>query len=236
MRTMLKLNKKLLVNGCGLTFGSQHIKAWPKILTAVGVDIVNLSAPAISNQWIVDRTTEYLLTHKDINVAIIQLTSIGKLDVEVIDDRLEELVENDSIRNFVWQGVWPSSSSSEHVSKQLYYQHLYSPTLLTKELAVKLALLDHYCRQNSITLLVYQGYSIPWTYDDSTLITSIIQNLNLSWAEEYESSIHYKKHDFLNYNTVPCISWFIDKALEISKKLELGVEEKIKKIQQFYSN
>jgi hypothetical protein len=227
---MLNLRKKLLVNGCGLTFGGQSVKSWPQILTAVGLDIVNLSAPAVSNQWIVDRTAEYLLTHDDVDIVIVQLTSVGKLDVEIVDDRQVELVETDSVRNFVWQGVWPSSSSSEHLSKQLYYKHLYSPTLLTKELAVKLSLLDYYCKQKSITLLVCQGYDILWTPDDLTLVANIIQNLDLSWGTEYRLSSYYREEDI-----VPCVHWFIEKALEISKKLELGVEEKIKKIQQFYS-
>lgn len=231
---MSKSNKKVLVNGCGLTFGSAAIQAWPKVLAAVGVDIVNLSGPAVSNQWIVDRTAEYLLTHCDINAVIIQLTNINKLDVEVRDHRLQDLVETDSLRNFTWQGVWPSSVSAEHVSKQLYYEHLYSPQLLTKELAVKLSLLNHLCQHTGIELFVYQGYAIPWTADDLSLVADIIQNLNQTWSSEYESSSHYRLHDFANSNTVPCISWFIDKAQQISQQLNLGVESKIQRIQHYY--
>jgi hypothetical protein len=233
---MSKSNKKVLVNGCGLTFGSQAIKSWPKILTAVGVDIVNLSAPAISNQWIVDRTSEYLITHDDVRTAIVQLTSLNKLDVEVIDDRREELVELDSLRNFVWQGVWPSSASSEHPSKQLYYKYLYSPTLLTKELATKLALLNFWCQKNNVNLLIYQGYDIPWNPDDLKLIQDIIQNFDQSWEVEYKQSYHYKNHDFTNHNTVPCRSWFVDKAGQIAKKLNFEVEHKIQKIQSAYKD
>ena len=76
-------NKKILVNGCGFTFGNQCIKSWPKILSSVGVDIVDLSGPAVSNQWIVDRTTEYLLNNAEIATVIIQLSTIDKLDIEI---------------------------------------------------------------------------------------------------------------------------------------------------------
>jgi len=233
---MSKSSKKVLVNGCGLTFGSEAIRAWPQVLAAVGADIVNLSAPAVSNQWIVDRTAEYLLTHRDIDAAVIQLTSINKLDVEICNNRLQDLIEPDSLRNFTWQGVWPSSVSAEHVSKQLYYEHLYSPMLLTKELAVKLALLNYWCQHSGIELLIYQGYAIPWTADDLDLVSGVIQNLDLPWATEYKSSNHYKNHNFSNSNTVPCQTWFVDRALHISQRLNLEVGQKVLKIQQHYSN
>jgi hypothetical protein len=221
------LSKKILVNGCGLTFGNSNVKSWPKILSAVGVDVVNLSAPAVSNQWIMDRTAEYLFNDTDIDAVIVQLTNINKLDVQIDDQRFKELVESDSLRNFVWHGVWPSSSSNEHISKQLYYQHLYSPELLTKELAIKCKMLEFWCRQHSIELYVYQGYAIPWTDSDLKLIEILIKNIELPWGDEYVTGEFYKFHNFESKNTVPCIEYFFHRAKDLANTLNLPVLDKL---------
>jgi len=220
-------NKKILVNGCGLTFGNSRVKSWPKILSAVGVDIVNLSAPAVSNQWIVDRTAEYLFDNNNVDAVVLQLTNINKLDVQIDDQRFKDLVENDSLRNFVWQGVWPSSASEEHISKQLYYQHLYSPELITKELAIKCKMLEFWCHQHNIELYIYQGYAIPWTESDLKIVDDLIKNIELSWSDEYLTSEFYKFHNFEFKNTVPCTEYFFYLAKFLAKTLNLPVLGKL---------
>lgn len=220
-------NKKILVNGCGLTFGNQRIKSWPKILSAVGVDIVNLSAPAVSNQWIIDRTAEYLFEHNNIDIVILQLTNINKLDVQLDDQRFNNLVKTDSLRNFIWKDIWPSSVSQEHVSKQLYYEHLYSPELLTKELAVKCKLLESWCQQHNVKLYIYQGYAIPWSQTDLKIVKDLIQNLQLTWSDEYLQSQFYKLHNFELQNSVPCIEYFFYRAQDLAKNLNLPVLDKL---------
>ena len=229
------LKKNILVNGCGITFGSESIKSWPKILSLLGTPVINLSAPAISNQWIVDRTAEYLLKNNDVDQVILQLTNINKLDVEIKTNAREmELVTPDSLRNFVWQGVWPSSGSKEHLSKKLWYEYLYSPELLTKELAVKVAMLDFWCKSHDVKLHVYQGYTIPWTDSDLELIGTIIKNINNTWYQDYEESGAYQFHDHTNSNSVPCMEYAFVLAETMADVLGLN-SEKIKNLSTMYS-
>lgn len=232
---MFMLNKKILVNGCGLTFGQQEIKGWPKILTAIGVNVVDLSGPAVSNQWIVDRTTEYLLQYNDVHAVVLQLTNVDKLDVKIDPERKSTLVDTDSNRNFIWKDIWPSSVSIDHPSKELYFKHLYSPELLTKELAIKLTLLNFWCQQHNIELYIYQGYSIPWSHSDLDLIKELILNLDEPWGIEYKNSDFYKGHDFSNQNSVPCIEYAFWLADRVVKKLKLPVADRLAKIQQAYA-
>jgi len=232
---MSELKKKILVNGCGITFGSASIKSWPKILALLGKPVVNISAPAISNQWIVDRTAEYLLKNTDVDQVILQLTSIDKLDVEIDTvDKKQSLVEADTLRNFVWQGVWPSSVSQEHVSKSLYYEYLYSPGLLTKELAVKIAMLDFWCNAHNTTLHVYQGYKIPWTASDLELVSNIIKNIDYPWYYQYQTSDKYQGHDYTDGNSVPCIEYAFDLAEQMAVELGLNFK-KIAQLAQLHA-
>jgi hypothetical protein len=227
--------KKILVNGCGITFGSEHIKGWPKILSLLGKSVVNISAPAISNQWIVDRSAEYLLTNTDVDQVVLQLTSVDKLDVEIKTvEREMSLVSTDSLRNFVWHGVWPSSRSKDHVSKRLYYDYLYSPELLTKELAIKIFMLDFWCKSHNIKLYVYQGYTIPWSTKDLELVGSIIKNIDNPWYLQYRASKQYQYHDNTNGNSVPCIEYAFVLAEQIANDLGLS-SEKISDLAALYN-
>ena len=108
---MSKSDKKLLVSGCGITFSGQTSKTWVNILSVAGADIIDVGAPAVSNQWIINRAFLQLEADPEIKKAIIQLTAIGKLDVEIDDERVKVLVEPDSIRDFTVDNVWPSSFS-----------------------------------------------------------------------------------------------------------------------------
>lgn len=232
---MSKSKKKILINGCGITFGSADIKSWPKILTLLGNPIINLSAPAVSNQWILDRSAEYLLKNSDISQVVLQLTNLDKLDVEINTVARElALVKSDSLRNFTWQGVWPSSSSKEHLSKQLYHEYLYSPGLLSKEIAVKIAMLNFWCQQHGIELHVYQGYAIPWAPSDLELVRDIIKNINNPLYQQYRESDTYQYHDNSNNNSVPCVEYAFSLAKQIA--VDLGFDcDKISEIERVYN-
>jgi len=201
---MSKLNKRILVSGCGLSFSGQERKTWVNIFKVAGIKMTDVGGPAVSNQWILNKVILELWANR-YDTVIIQLTSLGKLDVEVNDERHAELVINDPIRNFVYQNVWPSSVSDTHLSKQLYYKWLSSPNLETEDLVCKLLLLKHLCDQFDIDLHVFQGYSILWNDKQKELLDSIIYDLNGDLYSAYPNSEHYQFHD--HTNTVPCLSY-----------------------------
>lgn len=201
---MSKLNKKVLVSGCGLSFSGQERKTWANIFKVAGVNLTDVGGPAVSNQWILNKAILELWANR-YDTVIIQLTSLGKLDVEINDERHAELVVNDPIRNFVYQNVWPSSASDNHPSKQLYYKWLSSPNLETEDLVCKLLLLKCMCDQFVIDLHVFQGYLIPWTNKQKELLGGIIYDLDSDLYSAYPTSEHYQFHD--HTNTVPCLSY-----------------------------
>jgi hypothetical protein len=201
---MSKLNKRILVSGCGLSFSSQERKTWANIFKVAGINLTDVGGPAVSNQWILNKVILELWANR-YDTVIIQLTSLGKLDVEVNNERHAELVINDPIRNFVYQNVWPSSVSDTHLSKQLYYKWLSSPNLETEDLVCKLLLLKHLCDHFDIDLYVFQGYSIWWNDKQKELLDSIIYDLDSDLYSAYPNSEHYQFHD--HTNTVPCLSY-----------------------------
>ncbi len=201
---MSKSNKKLLISGCGITFSGQERKTWANIFKAAGANITDVSGPAVSNQWILNKAILELMTNQ-YDTVIIQLSSIGKLDVEVDEERYRELVVDDPIRNFTHKQVWPSSASDHHISKQYYYKWLFSPSLEVEDLVVKLLLLDQLCEQRGVELLVLQGYPIPWTNAAKELLKNVIYDFDGDLYSPYPNSAHYQFHD--HTNTVPCLSY-----------------------------
>ena len=117
---------KILISGCGITFSGER-PTWSKVLRIAGYDITDLSGPAISNQLILNQLLQELHCNKYDHV-VCQLTSFGKLDVQ-LNDHNAWLKDNDSLRNFSYKGFWPSSLSNESKIKQMYYDYLYSPKL-----------------------------------------------------------------------------------------------------------
>ena len=117
---MLLSNQRVLISGCGLSWSGQESIVWSKILKIAGIDILDVGRSAISNQWIINKTILNLFKDQNINIAFVQLSSLGKLDVELTSERIEELMEKDSLRNFSFDNIWPSSCSTEHISKQLW--------------------------------------------------------------------------------------------------------------------
>lgn len=228
---MLLSNKKILTSGCGFSFSRQIRKTWINVLKSVGTNIIDVSGPAVSNQWIINKAFLKLLESQDITTVVLQLTSIGKLDVEVDAQRQLELVDTDSIRNFTINNVWPSSHSTDHESKKLYQQWLFSPGLETEDLVCKLLLLHSWCQINQIELLILQAYSIPWTPVHLDQLKNIIVNLNDPMYSQYKNSAQYRHHDFLDQNTVPCLEYQTEVAKYVSNLVDPIFLPRVEKIQ-----
>jgi hypothetical protein len=196
------MSNKLLISGCGITFSGER-KTWTHIARAIGVKTVDFSGPAISNQTIINEIIEGIVNHKPTHV-ICQLTNIGKLDVFIErQEQIEELVFPDKIRNFTWNGIWPSSGSDEHISKQHYYKWLYSEQYEVRTLANQLMMLENFCTARGIILKIVQGYDVNWNLASNFNLTSLIKSFII--YENYKNSNYYKYHDFSNKNTVPNI-------------------------------
>lgn len=232
---MSSSNKKVLVSGCGFSWSGQTRKTWVNVLRAVGVTIIDVGGPAVSNQWIMNQTFLQLREIDSVDHVVLQLTSIGKLDVEVDALRKLELVDKDSIRNFVVNGVWPSSHSAEHESKRLYNQWLFSPGLETEDLFCKLLLLSDWCCTHGIPLTVLQAYDIPWTDSQRVALDTIIVNPADPLSDQYRRSVYYQHHDYTDQNTVPCVHYQIELAATVATIVAPLVLGRIQKMQLLYN-
>ncbi len=231
---MLLSNKKILTSGCGVSWSGQSKKTWVNVLKTLGGNIVDVGGPAVSNQWVLDRAIEHMTQTNNITHAIIQLTSLGKLDVEVDQERINELVTPDSLRNFVIQGVWPSSVSLEHQSKKLWDKWLSSPSLELQSICCKLVLLAHWCSSHNIELVVFQGYTLPWNDIQKSQLCSIL-NFDIDPAvPEYHASDFYQWHDYSKQNTVPCLEFQIELAHRVSKKIDSVLHDRVTLARQQY--
>lgn len=196
------MSSKLLISGCGITFSGER-KTWSHIARAIGVKIIDASGPAISNQTIINELVEGIIEHNPTHV-MCQLTCTGKLDVGLENDlQIQELVTPDTIRNFTWNGIWPSSESAEHISKQQYYKWLYSERYEVRTLANQLIMLENFCISRGILLTIVQGYDINWNLANVFNLTSL--NKSFIIYEDYKNGNYYRYHDFSNKNTVPNI-------------------------------
>lgn len=213
-------NKKVLVSGCGFSFGGQARKTWINVLKSVGVNIVDVGGPAVSNQWILNQAFLKLLEDDLINQVILQLTSTGKLDVEVNLQRQTELVDPDSLRNFTFKGIWPSSYSVDHKSKRLYNQWLVSPGLEAQDVFCKIMLLQDWCQSRNIEFTVLQAYDMPWTESQRSVLSLIISHISDPLYDQYKRSEHYQHHDHQDQNTVPCKQYQIDLAADICSRID----------------
>jgi hypothetical protein len=227
-------NKKILTSGCGVSWSGQEKKTWVNVLKTVGADIVDVGGPAVSNQWILNRTIDHLIRHSDVDQVIVQLTCLDKLDVEVNDQRIAELVEPDSIRNFTIDGVWPSSASLEHPAKQLWSQWLSSPGLEIQDITVKLVLLNHWCTTHNIALTVFQAYSLPWTQDQKQILQSIVDTDSEPAAETYAKSHFYQWHDHAGLHNVPCLEYQFELALMMSRVIDTALTNRVQQVRDQY--
>ena len=219
-------DKKILISGCGISWSGQERKTWVNILKLTGLTVVDVGGPAVSNQWILNSTVEYILSNP-VDYVIVQLSSIGKLDVEInTDERQQELVNKDSLRNFTVNGIWPSSVSVDHISKQHWQQWLLSPRLELQDIEVKLRLLKFYCDSKDIPLLVLKGYELP-----TNALDDIIYN-PICLQDDYVNSSNYVYHDTSKQNTVPCLEFQFEIAKLVDHALALGVTDRLEKILQ----
>lgn len=228
------LKQKILISGCGLSWSGQTRKVWTNIFKIAGANIVDVGGPAVSNQWILDRAFIALLNDNSITDMVIQLTGLGKLDVTVDTMRELSLVEPDSIRNFTYQGVWPSSSSKDHISKQLWYEYLYSPKLETQEIFCKIMLIDHWCHTHNIKLTILQGYDINWSDEHQAQIKDKILNLDKTIWQDYAESKYFTEDSYDESNTVPGLGFQFYLANKLAKAIAPVLVDKINYINKQY--
>jgi predicted nucleotidyltransferase len=231
---MSQSNKKILVSGDGISWSYQEKNTWVSILRSMNVNIVDVGGPAISNQTILNCAINHLICDSSITSVVIQLTGCSKLDVEIFGARQSELVDQDPVRNFTHQGIWPSSKSVHHQAKKLWHKWLDSPTLEIQDIFCKLMLLDHWCQSKNIELTVVQGYKINWSADQINLVNSIVLNNAVSLDTWYKTSKFYRLHD--PTGSVPCMQFQIELADYIAKHLDLELSEKIEKLIVIYAN
>jgi hypothetical protein len=226
---MYRSDKKLLVSGCGITFSGQVAKTWVNILSLAGANIVDVSGPAVSNQWIINRAFLQLEADPEIQQAVIQLTALGKLDVEINEERVKTLVELDTVRNFTVDDVWPSGVSVEHQSKQLWKQWLCSPGLEQQDIICKLKLLKHWCDTHHVDLLIVQGYDMHWNQDQQTKMSSVINNVDYNIIDEYHSTSWYSSNHSID---VPVLGFQFELASKLAQQICPKLLAQIEKIHQ----
>jgi hypothetical protein len=229
---MYKYDKKILVSGCGISFSGQQAKTWVNILGLACADIVDTGAPAVSNQWIINRAFLQLEADPEIQQVIIQLTALGKLDVEINDERIETLVEPDTVRNFTVDNVWPSSTSEEHKSKQLWKQWLSSPALEQQDIICKLKLLKHWCNTHQVDLEIVQGYNLHWNQSQKTQLLSVINDVDYNIIDEYHNTAWYHNNNSVD---VPVLGFQFELALKMAQQLCPELLAQIEKIHQDFA-
>ncbi len=217
---------KILTSGCGITFPGER-PTWVNVFKICGLDITDLSGPAISNTLILNQLITELYKNQ-YNYVICQLTSKKKLDIE-LNKNNKSLMENDSLRNFSYKGYWPSSLSTEHEAKQSYYRYLYSPTLDEEDTILKLLHLQNICKETKTELYIIQGYDMNWA---NNLINEVCMDKNFVIQKDYKNSKLYEKHDFTNENTVPNKFYQIELAKYINRNF-LKQDELNKKLEKF---
>ena len=216
---------KILTSGCGITFPGER-PTWVNVLKICGLNVKDLSGPAISNTLILNQ----LITECNKNrydYVICQLTSKKKLDIE-LNDHNKKYMDGDPLRNFSYKGFWPSSVGADNDIKRMYYKYLYSPKLDEDDTILKLMLLQHICKQHQSELFIMQGYEMHWT---NKMIKNINMDLNFVIENDYKQSKFYSTHDFTNNNTVPNKLYQIHLAKYINQNfLQLyGLNEKLEK-------
>jgi len=213
-----------------MSWSGQERPTWVKLFKLAGANIVDVGGPAVSNQWILNQAILKLQADPEIKTAVIQLTSLGKLDVEVDENRIRELVEPDTLRNFTHNGVWPSSSSLEHPAKQLWYQWLRSPGLETQDLFCKLLLLKDWCTNRGVELTVLQGYQITWTDTQKNQLKNIVTDIDSNIGDSYVNSSEY--HLRTDELGVPCLPYQIKIAQYIAELAVPGLVLKLQKVEK----
>ena len=213
---------KILISGCGMSFGKGERPTWVKILKICGLDIVDLTGPGISNTTITNSIIEELYKN-DYSHVIVQITNPGKLDVELTDER-KKIMEQDPLRNYSWNGIWPSSVSDHHISKKNYYKYLHSPISEEKDLLLKLMHIQDICKSKKIKLLIFKGLR----YDFKDPLANNIDMLeNFDMDTDYMQSNH--THDS-QVSITPIKAYQIEFAKKIN---EIFLKLDIPKLNKF---
>ena len=218
-------NCKILISGCGMSFGAGERPTWIKVLKLCGLDITDLTGPGVSNTLITNNIIEELYK-KNYTHVICQITSLGKLDVELTKER-ESLMKNDSIRNYSWKGYWPSSYSEEHISKKHYYKYLYSKTIEEKDLIIKLLHIQKLCNETNTKLLIFKGLKLIWS-DPLHKKIKILKNFDMN--TDYKNSKHYEKHDHSSIVVTPVKEYQINFAKKIN---DIFLNQNLPKLSNF---
>ena len=221
------VSKKILVSGCGISYGAGELPTWVNVLKICGLDIEDLTGPGITNSLILNLLIDELHKHTYSHV-ICQLTQPGKLDVELTDNN-RPLMEKDSLRNYSFRQYWPSSFSQDHIAKKMYYDYLYSPGIEEKDLIIKLLYLQDLCEKSNTELCVFAGVKLTWK---DLLHKKLKIWRNFSLLEDYKASEFYKYHDPLQTSITPNKHYqiyFARKLNNIFLKQNIG-----KKLDRFY--
>lgn len=218
----------VLVSGCGISFAKGELPTWVRVLKLCKVPIDDHTGPGITNDLICNLLIENILSsEKEYSHVICQLTQFGKLDIE-LNKNNTEIMRTDSLRNHSWKGYWPSSSSEDHISKQLYYKFLYSPKLEQKNLAIKLLFLEKICKEKNLPLLIILG--TPLKLDDPLFDKLTCLNLNFDITSDYQQSEYYKFHNKEQIVSVPNKFYQIYLAKKINDTfLKFDINDSIKK-------
>tara|TARA_Y100001970_G_scaffold88125_1_gene111247 strand:- start:14039 stop:14689 length:651 start_codon:yes stop_codon:yes gene_type:complete len=208
------LLSNILISGCGITFQGKD-PTWAKVFRLAGAQMKDVSGPAISNDLIVNTLLEELYQN-DYTHVICQLTNWKKLDVEVNEYNID-VMKTDSSRNFSHKGYWPSSTSDEHESKQMYYKYLYSPLMEEQNTIFKLLLLQKLCQEKDTELMIIQGYELNWTNELHKQI-KLFEDFVI--YDDYVSSEFYDGH---KYGLVPHKGYMIYLAKKINTHLKLNL-------------
>jgi len=219
-------NPKFLISGCGISYGAGELPTWIKVLKFCGLNINDLTGPGITNGLILNLLIDELHKNKYSHV-ICQLTNQGKLDVE-LNDKNKKLMQNDSLRKYSFQDkYWPSSVSTDHDAKKMYYDYLYSPGIEEKDLIIKLLYLQKLCEETKTELLVVQGTYIEWT---DPLYKKVNIHKDFVMLEDYKNSIHYEQHVHTNKSVTPNKFYQIDFAKKINNLfLKQDIENKLRR-------
>tara|TARA_B100001057_G_scaffold495785_1_gene595606 strand:- start:1242 stop:1901 length:660 start_codon:yes stop_codon:yes gene_type:complete len=217
---------KILISGCGITFAGER-PTWSKVLDIAGYDITDVSGPAISNQLIINNLLEKVYENNFDHV-ICQLTTFGKLDVE-INENNQWLRDEDTLRNFTYNGYWPSSHSEDSQIKSDYYKYLYSPSLEEQDTIFKLLLLQTKCSESNTKLHIIQGYHIDWK---NKLVDKLDIDKGFNIYDMYKDSDFYDRHDHSNQNTVPNKFFQVHLARHIAKNYLMEVKTTLEKFHE----
>ncbi len=236
-----KSMSSILTSGCGITFAQQGRPSWTKVLRVCGVEIVDAGGPAVSNEYILNNTIKHLANlQSPVDHVVCQLTGLGKLDIDVHGvpyEHRKQLTHTDTMRNFVWDGVWPSSTSKTTNIKKEYYKWIYSERLELENIIIKLSLIEQMCKDKKLPLTILQGYFIPWKNVKSETYIAMYQALsfdkNFVIQDYYETTKCYEHHDSSNGNNLPNKQFAVHFAKKMNKDfLHFDIEHKLEKFHE----